>query len=220
MCGDHKFNPIRPFEGSWDQIWPTGTLLGPPKSPKGPFGAKTSPFRAPLGPKGARYQVKVCGDHESNPGGVIGGRWDQICPPRALRGPLGLHKGPLGAQTNPFFCCFLQLEGSIWAKTVMDEQGILLRWSGYPRSLYFKQKKSHKIGLWKFRDWVQITLFWPLGTLKGPDIRSNCVVTISLTPSDHLRAVGTKSGPPRPSLDLLSPQKGLSGPKRALLGPP
>ena len=53
VCGDHKFNPIRPFEGSWDQIWPTGALLGPPKSPKGPFGAKTSPFRATLGPEGA-----------------------------------------------------------------------------------------------------------------------------------------------------------------------
>ena len=105
VCGDHKFNPIRPFEGSCDKIWPTGALLEPPKSPKGPFWAKTSPFRAPLGPKGARDQVKVCCDHESNPGGLIGGSWDQICLPWALRGPPGPQKGPFGAQTNPF-CLF------------------------------------------------------------------------------------------------------------------
>ena len=53
----------------------------------------------------ARYQVKVCGDHESNPGGLIGGSWDQICLPWALRGPPGPQKGPFGAQTNPF-CLF------------------------------------------------------------------------------------------------------------------
>ena len=146
MCGDHKFNPIRPFEGSWDQIWPTGTLLGPPKSPKGPFGAKTSPFRAPLGPKGARYQVKVCGDHESNPGGPIGGSWDQICLPWALRGPPGPQKGPFGAQTNPF-CLFFELGGSIWAITVLNEPGIPLRRSGHPTSLYLKQKEfPEKLG--------------------------------------------------------------------------
>ena len=26
VCGDPKFNPIRPFQGSWDQIWTTGAL--------------------------------------------------------------------------------------------------------------------------------------------------------------------------------------------------
>ena len=72
-------------EGRWDQIWPTGALLGPPKSPKGPFVAKTSPFRAPLGPEGAQYQVKVCVHHESNSGGPMGGSWDQIWPPTILR---------------------------------------------------------------------------------------------------------------------------------------
>ena len=100
MCGDHKY-PIRPFEGSCDKIWPTGAFLGPPKSPKGPFGAKTSPFRAPLGPKGARYQVKVCVDHEFNPGGPIGGSWDQICPPWTLRGSPGPQKGTFGARGGP-----------------------------------------------------------------------------------------------------------------------
>ena len=60
VCGDHMFNPIRPFEGSWDQIWPTGALRGRRWPPKGPFGAKSSPFRAPLDPEGARYPVKMC----------------------------------------------------------------------------------------------------------------------------------------------------------------
>ena len=62
--------------------------------------------------------------------------------------------------------------------------------------------------------------FGALGTPMGPDIKSKCEVTLSLTPSDHSRAVGTKSGPPGPSEDLGGLQKGLSGPKRALLGPP
>ena len=34
--------------------------------------------------EGARYQVKLFGDHESNPGGPIGCSWDQICPPWAF----------------------------------------------------------------------------------------------------------------------------------------
>ena len=63
---------------------------GPFEDPKGLFGPK----RALLGPPGAqkapRYQVKVCGDHESNPDGPMGSSWDQIWPPRPsedLRGP-------------------------------------------------------------------------------------------------------------------------------------
>mgnify|MGYP001309205153 CR=1 FL=1 len=38
----------------------------------------------------------MCGDHESNPGGLIGGSWDQICLPWALRGPPGPKRGLLG----------------------------------------------------------------------------------------------------------------------------
>ena len=61
-----------------------------------------SPFRAPWDPEGARYQVKVCVDHESNSGGPMGGRWDQIWLPVVLRGPLGPPKGPFGAKASPF----------------------------------------------------------------------------------------------------------------------
>merc|ERR1739842_32485 len=63
-----------------------GTKSGPPgpsEDPKGAFRAKTGPFRTPRGPEGARYQVKVCGDHDSSPGGTIGGSRDQIWPPGA-----------------------------------------------------------------------------------------------------------------------------------------
>ena len=57
----------------------------------GPFGAKKGHFvpkRAFFGPlgvqKGAQYQPKICGNHDSNPVGPIGGSWDQIWPPGAL----------------------------------------------------------------------------------------------------------------------------------------
>ena len=59
-------------------------------------------------------------------------------------------------------------------------------------------------------------LLRPPGAQKGPDIRSKCVLTMSLTQAGQWGAVGTKSGPPGPSKDL----GGLLGPKRALLGPP
>ena len=35
--------------GSWDQIWPSGTLRQPSGSPKGAFWAKTGPFGGPGG---------------------------------------------------------------------------------------------------------------------------------------------------------------------------
>ena len=91
----------------------------------------------------ARYQVKVCGDHESNPGRPIRCSWDQICPPGLTEDIRSPQKGPFGAQTNPF-ACFLELGGSIWAKTVLNEPGIPLRRSGHPTSLYLKQKEFPK----------------------------------------------------------------------------
>ena len=48
---DHMFNPCRPFGGSWNQIWPTGALRGPPNSPKGTFGGEMSPFGGCRGQK-------------------------------------------------------------------------------------------------------------------------------------------------------------------------
>ena len=42
----------------------------------------------------------------------------------------------------PVVDCFLELGGSKWAITVLDEQGISLRCSGHPTSLYLNQKMS------------------------------------------------------------------------------
>ena len=53
-------------------------------------------------PEEARYQAKVCGNHDFNPVGPIGGSLDQIRPPGALQDPRGLLKVPYGAKTGPF----------------------------------------------------------------------------------------------------------------------
>ena len=91
--------------GQWGAV---GTKYGPPGpsedlggTQKGILGPKTSPFRAPWGLEGARYQVKVFVDHESNSGGPMGGSWDQIWSFGALRGPRGPPKGHFGAKTRP-----------------------------------------------------------------------------------------------------------------------
>ena len=59
-------------------------------------------YGPPGDPEGARYQVKVCGHHETNPDGSMGGSWDQIWPLGALRGPPGPPKGAFRAKTVPF----------------------------------------------------------------------------------------------------------------------
>ena len=52
-------------------------------------------------------------------------------------------RGLLGPKRT-LFACFLELGGSIWAKTVLNEPGIPLRRSGPPTSLYLKQKEFPK----------------------------------------------------------------------------
>ena len=52
-------------------------------------------------------------------------------------------RGLLGPKRT-LFACFLELGGSIWAKTVLNEPGIPLRRSGHPTSLYLKQKEFPK----------------------------------------------------------------------------
>ena len=72
--------------------------------------AKMDPFSAPRGPEGIQYQVKVSGDHESNPGGPIGGSWDQIWSP----GPSEVPERTFYGQKGPFlpvFDRFLELGG-------------------------------------------------------------------------------------------------------------
>ena len=85
------------------------------KGKKGPFGPQKTLLGAPEvlgGQRVARrgqYQVKVCGEHESNPGGPIRGSWDQIWSPGALRGPQKGHFGPKWA-----------LLGSLWTQKGSD----------------------------------------------------------------------------------------------------
>ena len=134
--------------------------------PKSPFWALSTVIGAQhvqVGAEGAGYQVKVCGEHESNSDGPIGGSRDQIWTPGSSEDLRGPQKG------------------------------------------HFGQKRA---------------LLGPPGAQKGPDTRSKCVVSMSPAQADQLGAVGTKSGPPGPSEDLRGPQKGHSGPKRALLGAP
>ena len=57
------------------------------------------------------------------------------------------------------------------------------------------------------------------GTQKRDNTRPKCVETMSLTQTEQSVAVGTKFGPPGPSLALWGPQKGHFGPKLALSGP-
>ena len=61
-----------------------------------------------------------------------------------------------------FFDRFLKVDGSIWAVTVLDEQGVLLRCSGHPKRLYLEhQKYTTKMGPWKFINWGPIAIFGP-----------------------------------------------------------
>ena len=62
---------------------PRGLPGGPPSTsgtPKVALRAKTGPFGVSGGPEKARYEAKVCGNHNSNPVRPIGSSWDQIWP--------------------------------------------------------------------------------------------------------------------------------------------
>ena len=82
---------------------PRGTsesLRDPQKGLSGPKWALLGP---PWGPGETQYWGKVCGNHNSNPVGPIGGSLDQIRPPGALQDPRGPSKGPFGAKMGPFW---------------------------------------------------------------------------------------------------------------------
>ena len=103
-----RFSPKCPFwgsqrssEGPGDQIWSQLPPIGL-TGLESWLPHKTGTFGVPGGPEEARFQAKVCGNHTSNPIRRIGGSWDQIWFPGALRGPLGPPKGSLRAKTGPF----------------------------------------------------------------------------------------------------------------------
>ena len=72
--------------------------------------------------------------------GVVGIKSASPGPSEDLQGP----KRGLSGPKRTLFACFLELGGSIWAKTVLNEPGIPLRRSGHPTSLYLKQKEFPK----------------------------------------------------------------------------
>ena len=75
--------------------------------------------------------------------GVVGIKSASPGPSEDLQGP----KRGLSGPKRTLFACFLELGGSIWAKTVLNEPGIPLRRSGHPTSLYLKQKEfPEKLG--------------------------------------------------------------------------
>ena len=80
VCGNHNTSPVRPVGGSLDQIWSPGALRGPLGPPIGALRAKMGPFRVPGGPEEARYQAKVCANHNSSQVRPIGDSWDQSRP--------------------------------------------------------------------------------------------------------------------------------------------
>ena len=84
-----------------------------------------------------------------------------------------------------------------------------------PQAYILRKKFPHKIGPWKFRANGHFgsngALLGPPGAQERPDTRPKCVVTMSPTQVDQLAVVGTKSGSPRPTTDLLGPKKGEIG---------
>ena len=76
---------------------PSTSKMQASKTPKVVFWAKTSHFGAPGGQEEVQYQVKVCGNHESNPGTAAQVSWDQKWPLRTLRGPPGPPTPPPGS---------------------------------------------------------------------------------------------------------------------------
>ena len=75
--------------------------------------------------------------------GVVGIKSASPGPSEDLQGP----KRGLSGPKRTLFACFLELGGSIWAITVLNEPGIPLRRSGHPTSLYLKQKEfPQKLG--------------------------------------------------------------------------
>merc|ERR1711911_349007 len=72
--------------------------------------------------------------------GVVGIKSASPGPSEDLQGP----KRGLSGPKRTIFACFLELGGSIWAITVLNEPGIPLRRSGHPTSPYLKQKEFPK----------------------------------------------------------------------------
>ena len=114
-------------------------------APKRNILGKNGSFWVPWGPRRDPYKANICGYHE----------FDQMVAVKTKSGTLRPSGGPKRVFWGwyrpflPVFVRFLELGGSKWAITVLDEQGILLRWSRHPTSLSLKKIEfPKKLGLW------------------------------------------------------------------------
>ena len=118
--------------------------LGAPQ--KGFSGQNRALLRHPGAQKGPNTRSKCVLTMNSNqPGqsGAVGTKSVHHGPYEDLPGP----KRGLSGPKRTLFACFLELGGSIWAITVLNEPGIPLRRSGHPTNLFLKQKEfSKKLG--------------------------------------------------------------------------
>ena len=172
-----------------------------PKTAKGRNFSILGPFLAPFElwgrPRGAKWCPKhfhtLClgGTHPYHVLGPLNG------PLRPPKGPVLASIGPFGGPGGPRRAP----GGQIWSR--LPPIGPSELDSCSPHTL----------------PWYQAPSGHP-GAQERPDTRSKCVVTMCPTQASQSGAVGTKSGPSGPSEDLRGPQKGHSGPKRALLGAP
>ena len=108
MTYNHVLCPWKLLVGHLDHlgscraiVWSPGALRGLMGPPRGAPRAKTGPFGVPWGPEEARYQAKVCDNHNSNPVRPIGSSWDQIWPLWCVQ-KLFSQLGSVWGQKGPF----------------------------------------------------------------------------------------------------------------------
>ena len=140
------------------------------------------------------------------PVGPNGGSRDQSKPPRAARRHPGPPKGAFGTKTGPLGCPRSAVEVSVGPANGSLAQ---IRPPGAARGPPGPQK-----GLFGPKRALLGAPAVLLRSLKGP----KHMVWMRPTQLDQPVAVGPKSGPPGLPTDLRGLQKGLFGPKRALLG--
>ena len=109
------------------------------------FPPKIGPWK---GPDTRSKCVVTMNPTQAGQWGAVGTKSAPPGPSQDLRGP---KRGLLGPKRT-LFACFLELGGSIWAITVLDEPGIPLRRSGHPKPIFGTKRIPKKIGTWKFRD--------------------------------------------------------------------
>ena len=119
---------------------PYEDLQGPKKGLSGPKGALLGPPGPQKGPNTRSQCGVTMNPTQAGQSGAVGTESASPGPSEDLQGPKRVLSGP----KRNLFACFLELGGSIWTITVLNERGIPLRRSGHPTSLYLEQKEFPK----------------------------------------------------------------------------